>query len=62
MKLLDIRWSDYSNVMDIACVCGNEFSAFMNRWWILCPKCGNREHINDVRGQRYWEVDKGTHS
>jgi len=49
MKSIEAVWTKYVNMLIIECGCGKRFEARMDKWWVICPNCHAKEHIDKLR-------------
>jgi predicted RNA-binding Zn-ribbon protein involved in translation (DUF1610 family) len=49
MIIVDASWTPEVNWLKIRCSCGQHFEHRADRWWVRCPECGRREHIEVLR-------------
>lgn len=51
MKLINIFWTEYFNVMIIKCVCGTTFNKKIDRNVVQCFYCKRKELVDNIRMQ-----------
>lgn len=49
MKILTANWMPNVNWLTMLCDCGEQFETRADRWRIVCPHCGRRSNMDDVR-------------
>lgn len=52
MKVLAYFWEKHANRMVVRCTCGRMFDSPLNRWRVVCPKCGRAAFTEELRKQR----------
>lgn len=49
MKIVDVMWTPFVNLLLIRCGCGNKFWHRTDRWRVKCPACGFVYHLAPLR-------------
>lgn len=49
MKIIDVFWTESTNMAVIECPCGNKFGHPFNRWYVMCKRCGQKAKIDKLR-------------
>jgi hypothetical protein len=57
MRIVGAEWAPASNVLRIACGCGEEFLHSALRWKVVCPACKASEPLHYLR-HMYMEENK----
>jgi len=50
MIILDARWTPKVIELKLDCDCGHEFWVMSDKSWVVCPGCGVRVSMHDIKG------------